>query len=99
MTMRFATLCLALGLLSQGCSVQKRSHLPGWHVERATQRVGHRAAAMSSEEPQVSDAVVNLEAEPAEEVLAVGVAPAPMPSLEASVSLDFGASDAQNVVK
>ena len=48
---------------------------------------------MSSEEPQVSDAVVNLEAEPAEEVLAVGVAPAPMPSLEASVSLDFGASE------
>ena len=93
MTMRFATLCLALGLLFQRCTVQKRSHLPGWHVERATQRVGHRAAAMSSEERQVSDAVVNLEAEPAEEVLAVGVAPAPMPSLEASVSLDFGASE------
>jgi hypothetical protein len=48
---------------------------------------------MSSEEPLVSDAVVNLEAEPAKEVLAVAVAPAPMPSLEASVSLDFGASE------
>ena len=93
MTLRFATLCLAFGLLFQGCTVQKRSHLPGWHVERATQRVGHRAVARSSEEPQVSDAVVNLEAEPAEEVLAVAVVPAPLPSLEASVSLDFGASE------
>ena len=93
MTMRFAALGLALGLLFQGCTIQKRSHLPGWHVERATQRVGHRAAAMSSEEPQVSDAVVNLEAEPAEEVLAVAAAPVPLPSLGASVSMDFRASE------
>ena len=93
--MRYVCVLLgfSLGLLFQGCTVQKRSHLPGWHVERATQRVGHRATARSSEEPQVSDAVVILEAEPAEEVLAVAVAPAPLPSLEASVSLDFGASE------
>lgn len=93
--MRYACVLLgfSLGLLFQGCTVQKRSHLPGWHVERATQRVGHRAAAMSSEEPQVSDAPVSLKAEPAEEVLAVAVAPAPLPSLEASLSLDFGASE------
>lgn len=93
MTSRCLTALLALGLLIQGCTVQKRSHLPGWHVERATQRVGHRAVARSSEEPQVSDAVVNLEAELAEEVLAVAVVPAPLPSLEASVPLDFGASE------
>ena len=93
MTMRFATLCLALGLLSQGCTVQKRSHLPGWHVERAKQHVGHRAAAMSSEEPQVSDAVMILEAEPDEEVLAVAVAPMPLPSLEAFVPEDIGAAE------
>ena len=89
----FVLLGFSLGLLFQGCTVQKRSHLPGWHVERSTQRVGHRAAARSSEEPQVLDAVVILEAEPAKEVLAVAVAPAPLPSLEASVSLDFGASE------
>jgi len=91
--MRYACVLLgfSLGLLFQGCTVQKRSHLPGWHVERVTQRIGHRTAAMSSEEPQVSDAVVNLEAEPAEEVLVVAVVPALLPSLEASGSLDFGA--------
>ena len=48
---------------------------------------------MSLEEPQVSDALVNLEAEPAEEVLAVAVAPAPLPSLEAFVSEDIGAAE------
>ena len=29
------TALLALGLLIQGCTIQKRSVLPGWHVERA----------------------------------------------------------------
>ena len=29
------TALLALGILIQGCTIQKRSVLPGWHVERA----------------------------------------------------------------
>ena len=35
MTSRCLTSLLALGLLIQGCTIQKRSVLPGWHVERA----------------------------------------------------------------
>ena len=35
MTIRFTTLLLAVGLLLQGCTIQKRSVTPGWHVERA----------------------------------------------------------------
>ena len=76
-TFRIALLCLALGLLSQGCTVQKRSHMPGWHVERATQRVGHHAATASSEVPEELDAFVNVEAELAEQGGAVAVAPVP----------------------
>ena len=79
-TFRIAILCLALGLLSQGCTVQKRSHLPGWYVERATQRVGHHAATASSEVsevPEELDAFVNVEAELAEQGGAVAVAPVP----------------------
>ena len=34
MTARWMTALLALGLLLQGCIIQKRSVLPGWHVER-----------------------------------------------------------------
>ena len=35
MTRRFTTVLLAVGLLLQGCTIQKRSVTPGWHVERA----------------------------------------------------------------
>jgi hypothetical protein len=83
MTMRFAVLVLALGLLFQGCTIQKRSHLPGWHVERAT--------ALSSKVLEEPDAVVDAKAEPAERAFAVAVAPvpkvapAPLRSLEAHV--------------
>ena len=95
MTMRFATLGLglALGLLFQGCTIQKRSHLPGWHVERATHHVGHRETAMSSEDPEELDVVVNLEAEPVAEAFEVEVVPAPLPSLEAFVPEDIGAAE------
>ena len=93
MISRIAILCLALGLLSQGCTVQKRSHLPGWHVERATQRVGHRAALMSVAVSEESNAVVDVEAEPAEEAFAVAVVPAPLTSLKAFVPEDMGAAE------
>ena len=72
--MRFAVLGLAIGLLFQGCTIQKRSHLPGWHVERAT--------ALSSKVPEEPEAVVDVKAEPAEKVLEVAVVPAPLPSLK-----------------
>ena len=96
--MRYVCVLLgfSLGLLFQGCTVQKRSHLPGWHVERATQRVGHRAAAMSSEVPE---ACVNVDAEPAEDACAVAVGfvpqvpPTPLPSLVAYVPGDMGAAE------
>ena len=81
MTLRFAVLGLALGMLLQACTIQKRSHLPGWHVERAT--------ALSSKVPEEPDAVVDVKAEPAERAFAVApvpkVAPAPLRSLEAHV--------------
>ena len=93
MTMRIAALCLALGMLLQACTIQKRSHFPGWHVERATHHVGHRVAAMSSEVSEESEAVVDVEAEPAEEALEVAVVPAPLPSLEAFVPEDIGAAE------
>ena len=92
MTSRCLTVLLALGLLIQGCTIQKRSHLPGWHVERATHHVGHRVAAMSSEVPEELDVVVNLEAEPVVEALQVAIVPAPLPSLEAFVPEDLGAA-------
>lgn len=85
MTMRFAVLGLALGLLFQGCTIQKRSHLPGWHVERAT--------ALSSKVPEEPEAVVDVKAEPAEKVLEVAVVPAPLASLEAFVPEDIGAAE------
>ena len=93
MTLRFAVLGLAVGMLLQSCTIQKRSHLPGWHVERATHHVGHREAAMSSEVPEELDVVVNLEAEPVAEAFEVAVVPAPLPSLEAFVPEDIGASE------
>ena len=95
MTKRFAVLALALalGLLFQGCTIQKRSHLPGWHVERATHHVGHRETAMSSKVPEELDVVVNLEAEPVAEAIEVAVVPAPLPSLEAFVPEDIGAAE------
>ena len=91
--MRFAVLALALGLLFQGCTIQKRSHFPGWHVERATLHVGHRVAAMSSEVPEELDVVVNLEAESVAKAFEVAVVPAPRPSLEAFVPEDIGAAE------
>ena len=35
MTIRFVVALMAVGLLLQGCTIQKRSVMPGWHVERA----------------------------------------------------------------
>lgn len=35
MNRRCINLLLAFGLLLQGCTIQKRSLMPGWHVERA----------------------------------------------------------------
>ena len=34
---RFILVLFALGFLCQGCTFQKRSLMPGWHVERAGQ--------------------------------------------------------------
>ena len=85
MTLRFAVLGLALGMLLQACTIQKRSHLPGWHVERVT--------ALSSKVPEEPDAVVDVKADPAERAFAVAVArvpkvaPVPLRSLEAHVPL------------
>ena len=83
MILRFAVLGLALGMLLQACTIQKRSHLPGWHVERAT--------ALSSKVPEEPDAVVDVKAERAERAFAVApvpkVAPVPLRSLEAHVPL------------
>lgn len=49
MTRRFTFLLLAVGFLVQGCTVQKRSVTPGWHVERA----GRILAITSPTSPEV----------------------------------------------
>jgi hypothetical protein len=90
MTMRFAALGLALGLLFQGCTIQKRSHLPGWHVERAT-AMSSKVSEVSAES-QESEAVVDVKAEPTEKALEVAVVPAPLTYLEAFVPEDIGAA-------
>lgn len=87
MTMRFAVLGFALGILLQACTIQKRSHLPGWHVERAT-ALSSKVSELSEE----SEAVVNVGAEPAEEAFEAAVVPAPLTSLEAFVPEDIGAT-------
>ena len=88
MTMRFAVLGLALGMLLQACTIQKRSHLPGWHVERAI-----ALSSKVSEVSEDSEAVVDVKAEPAEKALEVAVVPAPLTSLEAFVPEDIGAAE------
>ena len=88
MTMRFAVLGLALGMLLQACTIQKRSHLPGWHVERSTSM-----SSKVSKVPVELDAVVVVHTVLAEEAFEVAVVPAPLPSLEAFVPEDIGAAE------
>ena len=76
MTSRCLTALLALGLLIQGCTIQKRSVLPGWHVERAVRVSGissptspetfARAEMHRSERPNVFTPLKQTPAIPAE---------------------------------
>ncbi|MGB1384570.1 MAG: hypothetical protein ACPG66_08445 [Flavobacteriales bacterium] len=80
MTRRFTIVLLAIGFLVQGCTVQKRSVSPGWHVERA----GRVLAITSSSSPEV---LVKDEKEANERLVAVlpipEVSPLPLKALMA----------------
>ena len=80
MTRRFAFLLLAVGFLVQGCTIQKRSVTPGWHVERA----GRVLAITPPSSPEV---VVRDEKEASERLVAVHpipeVSPLPLKALMA----------------
>ena len=58
MTSRIATVLLAVGLLLEGCTIQKRSVMPGWHVEWAG-RVSSVTSPTSSGIPVDSDKEAN----------------------------------------
>lgn len=58
MTSRITTVLLAVGLLLQGCSIQKRSVMPGWHLEWAG-RVSSATSPTSPGIPVDSDKEAN----------------------------------------
>ena len=61
MTGRIIVLALAVGFLFQGCSLQKRSLMPGWHVER----IAHTKASLSSQiAEEHTDELVQLTEQP-----------------------------------
>ena len=80
MTRRSTFLLLAVGLLVQGCTIQKRSVTPGWHVERA----GRVLAITPPSSPEV---VVRDDKEASERLVAVHpipeVSPLPLKALMA----------------
>jgi hypothetical protein len=62
MMQRYILVLFALGFLLQGCSLQKRTLMPGWHVERAGQMSKDTDALspemmldMATEEPEAPD--------------------------------------------
>lgn len=80
MTRSSTVALLAVGFLVQGCTIQKRSVTPGWHVERA----GRVLAITSSSSPEV---VVKDEKEANERLVAVHpipeISPLPLKALMA----------------
>ena len=58
MTRQITTVLLAVGLLLQGCTIQKRSVVPGWHVEWVG-RVSSVTSPTSPEIPLDSDKEAN----------------------------------------
>ena len=64
MTRRFTMVLLVVGLLLQGCTIQKRSVTPGWHVERAG-----RVSSVSS--PTNPDMLVEVDKESKKKAFAV----------------------------
>ena len=68
MTRRFTTVLLAVGLLLQGCTIQKRSVTPGWHVERAG-----RVSSVTS--PTSLGMFVEVDKESNQHAVAVGAIP------------------------
>jgi hypothetical protein len=51
---RFILVLFALGFLSQGCTLQKRTLMPGWHVERVGQASTYADVAVHNPAPDMT---------------------------------------------
>ena len=71
---RILVLLLGVGFLLQGCSLQKRSLMPGWHVER----IAHTKASLSSQVAENhTDEPVQLTEQPVQLISSLKESPVP----------------------
>lgn len=87
---RMTFVLFAFGLLLQSCSLQKRSLMPGWHVERT----GHAAADVRVKAPDgKTQALAQSSAKPVQLASSFAAPPAPLSALQAAVPTPDVASE------